>query len=94
MKFLLITALTLFALLPDLLHAQDPVVAFELIATGLDKPLDITGAGDDSGRLFVVDQDGLIRIVDLNNNNNVLTTPFLDITDRVRCCGERGLLGD
>lgn len=74
-------------------RAQPPVLGFELIATGLDKPLDITGAGDGSGRLFVLDQDGLIWIVDLNDNNNVLSTPFLDITDRVRCCGERGLLG-
>lgn len=48
-------------------------------------------AGDDSGRLFVINQNGIIRIVD--DQDNLLTTPFLDISSKVRCCGERGLLG-
>ncbi|MCS6996262.1 MAG: PQQ-dependent sugar dehydrogenase [Casimicrobiaceae bacterium] len=58
-------------------------------ATGLTQPVDLAHAGDE--RLFVVEQPGRIRIV--NPDGQVLTTPFLDITDRVLCCGERGLLG-
>lgn len=56
---------------------------------GLDLPVQIAEAGDGSGRLFVVEQRGRVRIV---QNGTLLTTPFLDITDRVSCCGERGLL--
>ena len=49
----------------------------------------VTNAGDGSGRIFVVEQGGRIRII----RNGVLeATPFLDITGRVGCCGERGLL--
>jgi glucose/arabinose dehydrogenase len=43
-----------------------------------------------SGRLFVVEQAGRVRIV---RNGQLDATPLLDISDRVRCCGERGLLG-
>jgi glucose/arabinose dehydrogenase len=38
----------------------------------------------------VVEQPGRIRIV---RDGRLLERPFLDITDRVGCCGERGLLG-
>jgi len=54
--------------------------------------VDITGAGDGSGRLFIVNQSGLIRIFD-QNANMLLATPFLDITGPVLFGGERGLLG-
>ncbi len=59
------------------------------IAGGFDHPTYITGAGDGSGRLFVVEQGGTIRII---KDGKVLSTPFLDINTRVACCGERGLL--
>src|SRR5436309_3272476 len=52
-------------------------------------PTCIAHAGDGSGRLFVVDQAGLVRIV---QSNNVLPQPFLDIANRVLSGGERGLL--
>ena len=58
-------------------------------ATGLDKPVSITHAGD--SRLFVVEQTGIIRIIDAEGN--VSPQPFLDIRDRVNYGGERGLLG-
>jgi glucose/arabinose dehydrogenase len=60
------------------------------VATGLSLPIGITHAGDGSGRLFIIQQGGRIRIV---KNGALLATPFLDITSRVSCCGERGLLG-
>ena len=59
------------------------------IATDLDSPIHVTHAGDGSGRLFIVEQQGRIRIFD---GSQVLAVPFLDITGLVSCCGERGLL--
>lgn len=74
--------------------AQDappaPAVGLELVST-FRQPLGVTHAGDDSGRLFVVEKTGTIRIV---QDGEVLDTPFLDISDRVRTAGwEQGLLG-
>jgi hypothetical protein len=57
--------------------------------SGLANPVHVTNAGDRSGRLFVVEQRGRIRIV---KGGALLPTPFLDISERVSCCGERGLL--
>jgi len=59
-------------------------------------PIFVTHAGDDSGRLFVVQQNGLIRI---HQDGSLLETPFLDISDLIspEALGsnytERGLLG-
>lgn len=65
-------------------------VALEPVAEGFDKPLFVTHAGDGSGRLFVVEQGGTVRIVE---NGQTLSEPFLDVSNLVSCCGERGLLG-
>jgi glucose/arabinose dehydrogenase len=70
-----------------------PVVALQTLATGLARPVSITHAGDGSGRLFITLQAGRIVIYD---GTQILPTPFLDITDRVRAPassgGEFGLL--
>lgn len=55
-----------------------------------DSPTTVRHAGDGSNRLFIAEQDGTIKIYD---GNNLLATNFLDISSKVRCCGERGLLG-
>ena len=60
------------------------------VATGLEQPVFVTNAGDGSGRLFIVERDGVIRIL---RNGQVLAQPFLDIRSRVRTDGELGLLG-
>ena len=58
-------------------------------ATGLELPVQVTHAGDGSGRLFVVERAGRIRIVETGRLRN---EPFLDVSDRVRCCqAEEGL---
>ncbi|MGH7507730.1 MAG: PQQ-dependent sugar dehydrogenase, partial [Longimicrobiales bacterium] len=55
---------------------------------GLGSPVHLTApAGDD--RLFIVEQEGRIRIIE---DGELRSTPFLDLTDRVRAGGERGLL--
>lgn len=62
----------------------------EIIAAGFSFPVQVTHAGDGSGRLFVVEQTGRIKII---KNGSVLSAPFLDISGLISCCGERGLLG-
>jgi len=49
----------------------------------------VAHAGDGSGSLFVVGQEGRIRTL---RGSAVLDQPFLDIRGQVSCCGERGLL--
>ena len=63
---------------------------FEPVASGLALPVNITNAGDGSGRLFINEQAGRIKIYD---GGEVVATPFLDIRGRVFWCNERGLLG-
>jgi uncharacterized protein (TIGR03437 family) len=60
------------------------------IASGVPQPSDIQHAGDGSGRLFVVQQSGRIRIW---RNGALVDRPFLDIASRITSGGERGLLG-
>lgn len=69
--------------------AQGPSIELRPVATGLSNPVYVTHAGDGSGRLFVVEQAGVIRIV---RDGRILATPFLDIQDRVTAGGEMGLL--
>jgi glucose/arabinose dehydrogenase len=64
-------------------------VALTAVATGLTSPLQVAHAGDGSGRIFIVERAGIIKIV---RNGTVLPTPFLDITGRVTSGGEQGLL--
>ena len=54
-----------------------------------DDTVHITAPSGDSTRLFIVGQQGRIRLF---KNGALLTTPFLDIDPLVNCCGERGLL--
>ena len=72
---------------PDLARVR---VTVEPLTGGLDQPDFVTNAGDGSGRLFVAEQSGRIRVIE---HGAVRAAPFLDITDRVTSGGERGLLG-
>src|SRR5687767_11103825 len=76
-----LTACCLFA-------ADPPPIRLHPVASGFQSPLDIRF--DASGRMFVVEQRGTIRIV---KNGALLPQPFLDWRSQVSCCGERGLLG-
>ncbi len=66
-----------------------PQIELQQLATGFTRPVYLTHAGDGSGRLFVVEQSGIIKII---RNGQTLATPFLDIRDRVESGGEKGLL--
>jgi glucose/arabinose dehydrogenase len=70
---------------------EDLALTLEPVAGGFAAPLFVTHAGDGSGRLFVVEQGGRIRIV--RDSGRVAPEPFLDISDRISAGGERGLLG-
>ena len=64
---------------------------WQMLTGGLNRPVGLTNAGDGSGRLFVLEQEGLIRIV---QDQELLAEPFLDIRDRVGSnANEQGLLG-
>ncbi|EJL68615.1 Por secretion system C-terminal sorting domain containing protein [Chryseobacterium populi] len=84
MKKLLFTASVFSSLI---LNSQS--INLEEFASGFTSPVEITNAND--SRLFVVQQDGKIKIV--QPNGSVVTTNFLDISSKVNYGGERGLLG-
>src|SRR5438477_609507 len=69
--------------------AAPPAVTLRPVASGLTLPVEIAHAGDGSGRLFVAEQGGAIKII---KTGAVLATPFLDITAQVLSGGDRGLL--
>jgi len=69
--------------------------AFDLltVASGFTTPLDIKQPNDNSGRLFVVEQNGKIQIIESNGTR--ATTPFLNVSGLPNFVsgGELGLLG-
>lgn len=61
------------------------------VVSGLQRPVDLQHAGDGSGRLFIVEKPGRIRVL---QDGQLLETPFMDIVERVGSSGnEQGLLG-
>ena len=68
-----------------------PAPVLRKIASGLNKPVFLTHAGDGSGRLFLVEKTGTIRIL---KDGALMENPFLDVADRIKSTGnEQGLLG-
>jgi glucose/arabinose dehydrogenase len=57
--------------------------------SGLDSPVYVTQPRSEPGKLYVVEQAGVIRVV---VNGRLRAQPFLDIRSRVRSGGEQGLL--
>ena len=73
------------------IELPDPAgYSWQLVVIGLDKPEGLVNAGDGSGRLFIIEQGGLIRVL---KDGKLLSVPFLDLSTKVSCCGEQGLLG-
>jgi len=64
-------------------------IGLEPIAGNLLQPVFITHAGDGSGRIFIVEKQGLIKIY---QNGGVLPNPFLDVSGQILTAGEQGLL--
>jgi glucose/arabinose dehydrogenase len=76
-------------------EADAPAVGLRLVADGFTSPVALVEAPDRSGRRFVVDQVGVIRIV--TAGGNLLPEPFLDLRSRIVALmpafDERGVLG-
>ena len=72
-----------------------PKVKLELIAEGFTAPMKFLSAGDGTGRMFLVDQVGQVKI--MQADGTVLDKPFLDVGDQMvelmPGFDERGLLG-
>lgn len=70
----------------------DPQIQLVEVASGLLKPVNAAFPPDDSGRIFVVEQGGTIRIV--NADGSVEPEPFLDLSSTTAYdSSEQGLLG-
>jgi len=69
-------------------------IGLELVAQNFTSPMMVTSPDDGTGRLFVVDQIGVVWIVD--PNGTTLSEPFLDLRDNLADLSptydERGLL--
>jgi glucose/arabinose dehydrogenase len=97
----LTTCLLILTLVPaSPAAAQSPLgeprdIGVELVAEGLTSPVALVEPPDGSGRLFVVDQVGLIRVIDADGT--LRPDPFLDLRSRIvslmSAFDERGLLG-
>jgi glucose/arabinose dehydrogenase len=77
---------------PNGLQSQATSILATRVATGLSQPLFATAPPGDTGRLFLVEKTGQIKILDLATGQ-VLATPFLDVSSQILTDGERGLLG-
>jgi glucose/arabinose dehydrogenase len=79
---------------PRAAQSGGPVtVSLQALVPGLVRPVYATGAGDGSGRLFIVEKRGIVSIYDTDTGQH-LPTPFLDITSKVgpNSGNEQGLL--
>jgi hypothetical protein len=56
----------------------------------LSSPLLVTNAHDGSNRIFIVEQTGMIKVL---QPGATAPTVFLDLTSKIICCGEQGVLG-
>jgi len=88
-KFYATTTLLVAFLFSATAKAQTPpTISFQSLVTNLSSPVDIINAHDGSNRLFVVQQGGIIKVI-----NGSTATDFVDLSTYVsQAGGERGLL--
>lgn len=84
-----VLALTLLGAPSSTANGRSVVHLQELLG-GLVQPITVKNAGDGTGRLFVLERAGRIRIIE---GETLHPTPFLDISSQVDVIGEGGLLG-
>ena len=96
---LVVATLSLLLSAPEQVRAQlitkgNIQIELQTVADKLTTPLDLQDPNDGSGRLFIMEQTGKIKIL---SNGAILPTPFLDVSDRLvpldPAYDERGLLG-
>lgn len=72
--------------------ATSNALQFQTVAQSLSAPLYLTAPSGDFSRVFVVQQGGIIQLIDIPSGS-VHGIPFLDIASLVASGVERGLLG-
>lgn len=79
----------------EMIEASLSAIGLQLVVSGLISPVQVAAPNDGTGRLFIVDQAGFIRVVD--SSGNLLPAPFLDLTGVIPSLNpafdERGVLG-
>src|SRR5437773_493762 len=85
---LILTAISLSGVRAQMVPGLDAV----RVASGLTQPLFVTAPPGDTGRLFIVQQNGEIRILNLATGT-LNSTAFLTLTGLTDTRGEQGLLG-
>lgn len=60
------------------------------VANGLTSPVQVTAAASSSNRLYIVEKNGIVKVLDLTTNE---VSTVLDIRSEVFSSGEEGLLG-
>ena len=76
-------------LLSAVAAVAQPTIGFSSFITGLTAPVDIVNAHDGSNRLFIVQQNGIVR---LRKTTGMVTRPFLNMSALITYSGEQGLL--
>lgn len=64
-------------------------VELALVASAVDRPVQVTHAGDGTDRLFVVEKTGKIRVI---REGAIADAPYADLAGKIRWGGEQGLL--
>src|SRR5680860_530102 len=83
--------LTILPMLTVTVSAQDDTeFGLSLFAEGFDRPVWMVDTNDGTGRMFVVEQGGLIRVF---QEGEIMEEPLLDISGLVTRGSEQGLLG-
>lgn len=93
----------LLALTPSLLAQDGPScegiptsvdgqITLELVTDQVDRPVDVASTPSLPDHIFVVEHDGIVRVIDITTDT-LLPTPFLNISNVVDFGGESGLLG-
>lgn len=86
----LLTLFVVFGLAASALPSLSQTINLQPFLSGITSAVFLTSAKDGSRRIFVVQQNGIIKVVQPGTN---ATTDFLDMTSVVLSGGERGLLG-
>jgi glucose/arabinose dehydrogenase len=80
-------SLAVSLLVPVLARAQLQLVPY---VSGLQVPVGFVQDPSNPSIQYVIEQVGRIRTI---VNGSLLSTPFLDVSSLISCCGEQGLLG-
>src|SRR5438105_439918 len=87
---LFVTCVSSMWLAAQSLPSAPPALVLQQLVSGLTSPVDFEFPNDGTGRFFVLEQTGKVRII---QGGVLLSSPFLDITNLLESGCEKGLLG-